>query len=186
MESGLTRLVKARGVLHSWISTLRILAWGLCLVGACPHAYPETSKHLPVGLSKYLLPTDQNGPLLLTPHIGPKWEADSALPDQGLQAKIGGKRLPPGDRAKEVPAGFFPARAPGWGAVQTEPGGREELGFPTFTVSFLLSLSWLPIHRMVSPCKAWVMAGNDSCTFSFLHTWPLGHLGEGRCRVMRP
>lgn len=174
-------------MLHSWISTLRILAWGLCLVGACPHAYRETSKHLPVGLSKYLLPTDQNGLLLLTPHIGPKWEADSALPDQGLQAKIGGKRLPPGDRAREVPARSFPARAPGGReAVQTEPGGGEELGFPTFAVSFLLSLSWLLIHRMVSPCKVWGMAGNGSCIFSFLHTWPLVHSGEGRCGVMWP
>jgi hypothetical protein len=96
MESGLARLVRARGMLHSWLSTLRamlrILAWGLCPAGACPHAYPETSKHLPVGLSKYLLPTDQNGPLLLTPLIETKCEADSALADQGLQAKKLGER----------------------------------------------------------------------------------------------
>lgn len=74
---------------EGWILTLRamlrILACGPCPAGACPHAYLQTSKHLPVGLSKYLLPTDQNGPLLLTPLIRPKWEADFALPDKGFQ-----------------------------------------------------------------------------------------------------
>lgn len=76
---------------------LRILAQGLCPAGACPHAYPDTSKHLPVGLSKYLLPTDQNGPLLLTLLIGPDGKQILRSQTRDSNLRSWGKRLLPGD-----------------------------------------------------------------------------------------
>ena len=97
VESGLARLVRAGDMFRRWTPTLRamfrILARGPCPAGACPHVYPDTSKHLPVGLSKYLLPTDQNGSLLLTLLIRPYGKQILHSQTRDSNPRSWGKRL---------------------------------------------------------------------------------------------
>lgn len=66
-------------------------------------------------------------------------------PSQGLQAKKLGERGYSQETGpeKRLQGPFLQGRGP----VQTEPGGGEELGFPTSAVSLLLSLSVTHTHH---------------------------------------